>query len=257
MNLLNRIFVLTKENNIKKINKQILRNYNKASVLFEMRKFEESLIIFESIEPILSKEIEVLKRNNNENQLKKMNHLLFSIWSKKSYLYYYLGDYNESLLFLEKILKEKPNNAGYLFNKGYLLYKTENYNTALEFFKKALENEYEYAEAWYYSGIILDIFDNYDMAHKAFDNAILYLKPEYFPFPKFSWFSYLSSNRLKYNNSEIWFNKSKIYFKQKDFKNALSSIDKALEIESNEKMLMYKNKLIQEIKKRNINLYQS
>lgn len=251
MNLFNRIFELRKENHIKQINSQILKQYNKGNILFELHKFEESLIAFESAEHMLNEEREILKENNN--QFEKSNNLLISIWSKESDLYYYLDNYEQSLLFLDKILEEKPSNANYLFKKGFLLYKIGHCETALEYFQEVLDIKYEYSEAWYYMGIILDMFKKYDMAHRAFDNAILYSKPEYFPFPKFTWFSYLSTNQLKYDTSEIWVRKSKIFFKQSDFENALHTIDRALEIKSTEEILIYKNKLIKEIEKRNIN----
>lgn len=90
-------------------------------------------------------------------------------------------------------------------------YLKEEFAEAEYFYKKIVKLDPENAEAWYKRGKSLKAMEQYSKALFCFDQLC----------------------KIEPNNVKSWYNKAYCQIKNYDFKNAMDSLDKCIELDSN------------------------
>jgi tetratricopeptide (TPR) repeat protein len=89
-----------------------------------------------------------------------------------------LSRYEESIVYLQQAIANKPNYAEAYNNLGVALYKSERYEEALENYNSALKVRAEFAEAYFNIGILLSETRQNEEAISSYEQAIS-INPRY------------------------------------------------------------------------------
>jgi len=135
-------------------------------------------------------------------------------WLNKGFYLANLGRYEEAIECLDEVLKIDPNYTGAWSNKGVALQKLDRYEEAIKYYDKALEIDPNYKYAWTSKGVALQKLDRYEEAIKYYDKA-LEIDPNY---------------------KLAWHNKGIALFDLERYEEAIKCYDKALEIDPNYKL---------------------
>ncbi len=173
------------------ISKEYLEKLNKGNKLFQEKKYNEALKVYQELLEEQPK-FKILNRNIGncyfamEDYEKAIEYYKKAIKEKgdntEVYVaignaYINMGKNNEALKWYEKADVKKIKDFNVLYNIGVIFYNNFNYEKAAEFFKMAVEHNPEFADGWYQLGMTYVGLNKIDEAKKAF-SEFLKLEPE-------------------------------------------------------------------------------
>ena len=91
------------------------------------------------------------------------------------------SEFDEAILYLDKILKQEPDNSTALYNKAKMLMKLEKYQDSLLYVDKAIEINPNFVIAIHDKAVALSLLDRDSDALATFFDAYMLVQPIFHP----------------------------------------------------------------------------
>jgi len=198
--------------------------YNRGYALGNLGRYEEAITSYDR----------ALQINPDEHQA----------WSSRGYALGNLGRYEEAITSYDRALQINPEDHQAWYNRGIALGNLGRYEEAIASYDRALQIKPDKHEAWNNRGIALGNLGRYEEAIASYDRA-LQIKPDdhkawssrgyaFLRLAKFDEAFASFEKEMEFNEGSAYYDKACYYAVQNQIDEAITNLQKAIEIDSEE-----------------------